>query len=115
MKKIDWSYHRAGCETCRKAQSWIGARNIAIKMEVNARKDRIGPSEALELLHPVHHLHIAKGKSHVHIDLKKSRPADDEILKLIIGPSGNLRAPTLRIGKKLLVGFNEEMYENNLK
>ena len=39
------------------------------------------------------------------------RITQDELLKLVLGPTGNLRAPTLRVGKKLVVGFNEEMYE----
>jgi hypothetical protein len=30
--------------------------------------------------------------------------------KAVIGPSGNLRAPTLRCGKTWLVGFHEEAY-----
>ena len=34
------------------------------------------------------------------------------MLKLVLGPTGNLRAPTLRLGKKLVVGFNEEMYKS---
>lgn len=28
----------------------------------------------------------------------------------MLGPTGNLRAPCLRVGKTLLVGFNEEAY-----
>ena len=28
----------------------------------------------------------------------------------MLGPTGNLRAPTVRSGKTLLVGFNEEKY-----
>ena len=53
---------------------------------------------------------VAKGKKVVKVDLKKDKPTEEEILKLILGPTGNLRAPTLRVGKKLVVGFNEEMY-----
>ena len=40
-------------------------------------------------------------------------PVDDdktEILKDVIGPSGNLRAPTWKIGNEFLVGFNQELY-----
>ncbi|MEZ6006130.1 MAG: ArsC family (seleno)protein, partial [Planctomycetota bacterium] len=29
----------------------------------------------------------------------------------MLGPSGNLRAPTIRKGKTLIVGFHEELYE----
>ena len=36
------------------------------------------------------------------------------VLALVIGPTGNLRAPTARIGKTLVVGFNEEMYRELL-
>ncbi len=57
-------------------------------------------------------LFVAKGKKVVHVNLKKEPVADEDILKLMLGPTGNLRAPTLRIGKKLVVGFNDEMYEN---
>ena len=35
----------------------------------------------------------------------------EELHKLVIGPSGNLRAPTLIKGKKVMVGFHEEGYE----
>jgi arsenate reductase-like glutaredoxin family protein len=58
------------------------------------------------------HLWVAKGKKVVKLDLKKDKPAEEEVLKLVLGPTGNLRAPTLVVGKKLIVGFNEEMYES---
>lgn len=32
-------------------------------------------------------------------------------MKNVLGPSGNLRAPSLRMGKTWLVGFGEETYE----
>ena len=32
----------------------------------------------------------------------------------LLGPTGNLRAPTLRQGKTLLVGFSEDAYQQNL-
>jgi arsenate reductase-like glutaredoxin family protein len=65
---------------------------------------------ALELVKNASHLLVAKGKKVVELDLKKDKLSEDEILKLILGPTGNLRAPTLKVGKKLVVGFNEEMY-----
>ena len=52
----------------------------------------------------------ARGKKVVEVDLKKTELSQDEILKLVLGPTGNLRAPTLLIGKQMVVGFNEEMY-----
>jgi hypothetical protein len=31
-----------------------------------------------------------------------------------LGPTGNLRAPTAKVGKTLLVGFNDEVYNEAL-
>lgn len=41
-------------------------------------------------------------------------PSDEEILGLILGRSKTLRAPTLRRGKTLLVGFNADSYSETL-
>lgn len=41
----------------------------------------------------------------------KDEPSDEEILKLVLGPSGNLRAPAWTRGKTLVVGFNPEAYD----
>jgi hypothetical protein len=32
----------------------------------------------------------------------------------MLGPTGNLRAPTLRVGRTLLVGFDEDTYRKVL-
>ena len=32
----------------------------------------------------------------------------------LLGPTGNLRAPTARVGKTLVVGFNPEVYSEVL-
>ena len=59
----------------------------------------------------VNEVYAAKGKKVVYFNLKKDAPSDDELAKVLLGPTGNLRAPTLRKGKTLVVGFNEETYE----
>ena len=53
---------------------------------------------------------VAKGKTFQEIDLKKDRPDDESLVKLMLGPTGNLRAPTMKVGKSVLVGFNPEAY-----
>ena len=60
------------------------------------------------------HLWVSKGQSVTHIDLKKDKPSDKELSELMTGPTGNLRAPTIRRGKKLFVGFNHDEFEANL-
>ncbi len=56
-------------------------------------------------------IYSVKGQKVLHLDLKKDKTPDDVVLKQILGPTGNLRAPTLRVGKTLVVGFNSETYE----
>jgi len=81
---------------------------------VDARKTRMGPKEAMALLDGANELLAAKGKKVERIDLRKGKPDKATVARLMIGPSGNLRAPTLRVGKKILVGFDEETYERVL-
>ncbi len=78
---------------------------------MNAKKETLGREEALKLVKDVNELYVAKGKKVVHLNLKRERPSDDELAKLLLGPTGNLRAPTLRKGKTLVVGFDATTYE----
>jgi len=45
----------------------------------------------------------------------KDPPADETLAAAVLGPTGNLRAPTIRRGKTLLIGFNDEAYGALLK
>ena len=64
----------------------------------------------MELASTVTEIHVAKGKKVVHINMRKDEPDSATLSKLLLGPTGNLRAPTLRKGKTLVVGFDEETY-----
>ena len=66
------------------------------------------------MLANVDQLYVAKGKRVVHVDLRKARPPKAELLELLLGPTGNLRAPTLRKGRALIVGFDEKTYKHVL-
>jgi arsenate reductase-like glutaredoxin family protein len=70
----------------------------------------MGRDDALALLKGIDDIYAARGKKVVHANLKTNRPDDDELVKLMLGPTGNLRAPTLQQGKTLVVGFNNELY-----
>lgn len=52
----------------------------------------------------------AKGTKRVALDMT-ARPSDAEVLAVMLGPTGNLRAPTLRVGRTLFVGFPKEGFE----
>lgn len=41
-------------------------------------------------------------------------PDEDTLAAHLLGPTGNLKAPTLRIGETLLVGFSLEAYRQVL-
>lgn len=45
---------------------------------------------------------------------RRPPPSDDELLAVLLGPTGNLRAPTLRVGSVLLVGYAEGAYAEAL-
>lgn len=51
----------------------------------------------------------------VHVDLTAGPPDPRTLRSLLIGPSGNLRAPTIRVGRTLVVGFDEATYAEVLR
>jgi len=63
------------------------------------------------MLTDVDEIYSTKGKRVTHVDLKREKPSHEALLPLILGPTGNLRAPTLRVGRTLLVGFDQATYE----
>lgn len=70
--------------------------------------------EAVQLARAADHLWVAKGKRVRHFNLKKDEVTDDELGKVLTGPSGTLRAPVVRRGKKLFVGFEPELYQSQV-
>jgi arsenate reductase-like glutaredoxin family protein len=54
----------------------------------------------------------AKGAKIDTLDVKSATP--EELLALVMGPTGNLRAPTAVVGKTLVVGFSPEAYDEVL-
>jgi hypothetical protein len=53
---------------------------------------------------------VAKGKSVS--EFKTGGKASDQCVDAMLGPTGNLRAPTLVVGKTVLVGFDEGFYRS---
>jgi arsenate reductase-like glutaredoxin family protein len=100
--------------TCKKAQGFLGHFDTIVTETVDATKVRYDERDALTLLNGVEKLIAAKGKRIEVFDLKHDRPTDDTLLAHLMGPTGNLRAPTARVGKVLMVGFNEDAYRQIL-
>jgi arsenate reductase-like glutaredoxin family protein len=54
---------------------------------------------------------VMKGKKVTTFDLKKDKPKVEDLLAVMLGTTGNLRAPTTVRGKTVLVGFNQGIYD----
>lgn len=57
---------------------------------------------------------MAKGRKTLQFDLRDQRPPDDELLGLMLGRSGKLRAPALKTGRTMVVGFNADVLSEAL-
>jgi arsenate reductase-like glutaredoxin family protein len=112
MSAIDWMYNRKSCTTCKRARGFLEQHAVEVKSVMDANKQKQGRAEALALAKTAQTIHVAKGKKVVTFDMKKDAPEDETLLRHLMGPTGNLRAPTIRKGKTLYVGFNEDVYKN---
>ncbi len=85
-------------------------KEVTAASVVNARKEQFYRVRTLELLQPLSEVIAVKGKKILRFSLQKGQPPPDALLSAVIGPSGNLRAPTVRAGKSLVVGFHPDVY-----
>jgi len=66
--------------------------------------------DALSLLEGMSELCVAKGKKVVRVDLSADdRPADKELVGMMVSRWGKLRAPAMRVGTTFVVGFNRDI------
>lgn len=92
----------------------MSGRALTIRETVNATKERIGAKDLKGVLLDATKLVVVKGKKVSAFDLAKDKLSAAELAKVMLGPTGNLRAPTMRLGKKVLVGFSAEVYGEHL-
>ena len=78
-----------------------------IKEEVPASR-KLGSSDARAIAKESTKVIVAKGKKLDVFDMKDAKIS--EVVEKMLGPTGNLRAPTARVGKTTVVGFNDEAY-----
>ena len=96
--------------TCGRTQEYLATAGHDAKEEINARNETLKEKDALALARTVNDIYAAKGKKVVHLNMKRDKPDAAALRKVLLGPTGNLRAPALRKGKTLVIGFNEETY-----
>ena len=86
---------------------------MTVKQTIDA-KEKLGRKIALKLAASVATVAVAKQGKVITFSMKKDPPDHRTLLIHMLGPTGNLRAPTIRKGKTLLVGFDEETYRKYL-
>lgn len=73
---------------------------------------KLGRPDARELAAAAARVVVAKGRK-----VREFAPAgapDDAVLDAMVGATGNLRAPLLRVGTTLLVGFDADSFADVL-
>jgi arsenate reductase-like glutaredoxin family protein len=113
--RIDWYYHRVGCTACRKAQEFLAGFELEVRERVDARRTRIGPSALSKVVDGAKTVLVSNGRSVARYDLKGSGRASSEMYARMVGPTGNLRAPTLKRGGLVVVGYHADSMQEFVK
>jgi hypothetical protein len=80
---------------------------ITVDETVSASR-KLGRKEAEKLFREASRVVISKGRK---VDeFKPVGRVEKEGVAKMLGSTGNLRAPALRVGKTVLIGFNEDVY-----
>jgi hypothetical protein len=79
-----------------------------IAAERPSKKEPLSDADARALLASVSEVVVAKGKS------LRTLAAKDAGLDDLRGPTGSFRAPMVKVGRRLLVGFHEETLRDEL-
>ena len=108
-KKIEWYYFRNGWTSCKRASKFLEARNIEISEKIPASR-KLQAIDAKKLIDTAKILVVAKGKKVTEFNLTDRD--SEETVSAMLGPTGNLRAPTAVYGNTVMVGFNESAYSN---
>ena len=69
---------------------------------------KLGKKDAAAMAKAASRVVVAKGKKIS--EFKPGGKAGADVVAAMLGPTGNLRAPCVKVGKTVLVGFNEEAY-----
>ena len=89
----------------------MDANGVNVKEKASASQ-KLSKSDARALLKGASKLFVAKGKKLDEFSVASRIPS--EAVDARLGPTGNLRAPCLKLGNSIIVGFNEELYNERL-
>src|SRR5205809_798237 len=86
----------------------LPATQATVEEERASKKSPMTDEEARALLSSVDEVILARGKA------RRSLPAKETTLDDLRGPTGGFRAPMLKVGRRLLVGFNPDLLRETL-
>lgn len=86
----------------------LDAKSAAIKEERASKKSPMSDAEARTLLASVDEVVLSRGKAQRRVNARRASLDD------LRGPTGGFRAPMVKVGKRLLVGFSKEALEETL-
>jgi hypothetical protein len=73
---------------------------------------KLSRKDASEMAKKASRVVVMKGKKVQ--DFEPGGKAPKALVDVMLGPTGNLRAPTIKLGKTVLVGFNAEVFDDVL-
>ena len=80
----------------------MDARGAVIADRTSASR-KLGRADAEALVAGAETIYVARGRKQTELQASEPGAAD-----LMLGPTGNLRAPVVRVGSTLIVGYHEE-------
>ena len=83
------------------------SRGMTVRETVDARKTKFDEDGLEDLFKKAKEVVVAKGKKTL-----KFAPGDPELTGVALGRSGNLRAPTVLVKGRYLVGFSAEVWDD---
>ncbi len=89
-------------------QEVLDTNNLQAENRTDARKEKLEADAVWDLMGSAEQIVVAKGKK-----VETFLPDEDDrdaILKVVLGRSGSLRAPTVQVGNVFYVGYNESLY-----
>jgi len=89
----------------------MDAKKVEPAETVSASK-KLSRKDAEEIAKSASRVVVAKGKKVE--EFETGGHAAKAVVDAMLGPTGNLRAPVVRSGKTVLVGFNDEAWTKNL-
>lgn len=80
----------------------------------DANKAKLDHAAAIAMARQVDRVIATKGKKRTELDMRQ-KPSDEDVIALLLGPTGNIRAPLIRVGKTLVAGFDPDVYSGALE